>query len=575
MTVALTATLLWLAVTAAALASRPLLAVDETRYAAVAWEMWLRGDYLVPHLNGAAYSHKPPLLFWLIDAGWLAGGGPSLLWLRLVGPLCAAVDLWLVHRLARRLWPHHEELALLAPLVLLGTLLWTVYGTLLLFDTLLTGCVLLALLGLLDLRSGRRRGAALLAVGVGLGVLAKGPVVLLHVLPPALLAGWWGAGSAGGVAGGAPAGSAASSGAWPNGQALLRGWRWAGWVAVGVCAGALLALLWAVPAALAGGSVYGREIFLGQTAGRMVKSFAHRRPVWWYLPQLFWMLLPWWLWPALWRGARRLRAAAPADQGVRFCLAWALPAVALFSLVSGKQVHYLIPELPAVALLAARALTSSGGDGAVADGRPRRTGSSVLWPALALALPGAAILVAALAGDRLPVALPPDLILPPPWAAALLALVPPAVALGGAALVARPRRPAGEGRAAPPAAAGEGAAGRSAMALAAATVALVAMMHLVVLPGIAPRYDLTLVSRHLGALEEAGVPLAHVGPYSGQFGFLGRLRRPLEEIAAADVAGWLGAHPGGRVVSYTRDRPPPRSVEFSQRYGKGWVVVER
>ena len=62
--------LLWLAVVVAALFSRTLWPVDETRYASVAWEMWLRGDLLVPHLNGETYSHKPPLLFWLIQLGW-------------------------------------------------------------------------------------------------------------------------------------------------------------------------------------------------------------------------------------------------------------------------------------------------------------------------------------------------------------------------------------------------------------------------------------------------------------------------------------------------------------------------
>ena len=49
---------------------RPLLPVDETRYIGVAWEMWQRGDLLVPWLNGEPYSHKPPLYFWLIHAGW-------------------------------------------------------------------------------------------------------------------------------------------------------------------------------------------------------------------------------------------------------------------------------------------------------------------------------------------------------------------------------------------------------------------------------------------------------------------------------------------------------------------------
>ena len=36
---------------------RPLLPVDETRYLSVAWEMWSRGDFLVPYLNGEPYSH--------------------------------------------------------------------------------------------------------------------------------------------------------------------------------------------------------------------------------------------------------------------------------------------------------------------------------------------------------------------------------------------------------------------------------------------------------------------------------------------------------------------------------------
>lgn len=60
---------LWLVLLAVSLATRPLMPIDETRYASVAWEMWLRGDFLVPYLNGVPYSHKPPLLFWLFHLG--------------------------------------------------------------------------------------------------------------------------------------------------------------------------------------------------------------------------------------------------------------------------------------------------------------------------------------------------------------------------------------------------------------------------------------------------------------------------------------------------------------------------
>ncbi|HEY3011669.1 MAG TPA: hypothetical protein VGJ36_02890, partial [Gemmatimonadales bacterium] len=53
--------ILWGILVAVALAVRPLLPVDETRYLSVAWEMWRRGDWLVPYLNGSPYTDKPPL----------------------------------------------------------------------------------------------------------------------------------------------------------------------------------------------------------------------------------------------------------------------------------------------------------------------------------------------------------------------------------------------------------------------------------------------------------------------------------------------------------------------------------
>src|SRR6185312_7268426 len=80
----------------------PALPIDETRYLAVAWEMRLHGDFLVPHLNGAPYSDKPPLLFWLINLGWLVAGMSA--WAVRLGVLAASItSLLLFERLARRL----------------------------------------------------------------------------------------------------------------------------------------------------------------------------------------------------------------------------------------------------------------------------------------------------------------------------------------------------------------------------------------------------------------------------------------------------------------------------------------
>ena len=82
--------------------------------------MWNSGNLLVPHLNGDPYSHKPPLLFWLINLGW-AVFGVNEWWPRLVAPLFGLASLFLTAGLARRLWPGEAECAA-APLILVGGL---------------------------------------------------------------------------------------------------------------------------------------------------------------------------------------------------------------------------------------------------------------------------------------------------------------------------------------------------------------------------------------------------------------------------------------------------------------------
>jgi len=321
----------WAAFSIASIWLRPLWPVDETRYVSVAWEMWLRGDFLVPYVNGEPYSHKPPLLFWLIHLGW-AVFGVNDWWPRLVGPLCAFASLPLLARLARLLWPEPREVPAYATWVLFGTLLFAAFVTLTMFDLLLMLCAMAGMVGVLRASLGERRAGFLwLGAGIGLGVLAKGPVILLHLLPVAVVAPWW-----------APAVRAASA-------------RWYLGLLGAVLLGAALALAWALPAGYFGGEAFRRAIFWGQTAGRVAESFAHRAPWWYYLPLLPAILFPWLIWPALWRG---LRAAGfgPENTGARFLAAWLVLTVVGFSFVSGKQAKYLVPMLPAFALLAGYAL---------------------------------------------------------------------------------------------------------------------------------------------------------------------------------------------------------------------------
>jgi|GEM_PF-4299262 len=363
--------LLWLLLLLPVALYLPALPIDETRYLAVAWEMRLHGDFLVPHLNGAPYSDKPPLLFWLINLGWLVAGMNA--WAVRLGVLAASLaSLLLCERLVRRLEPD-RAVAERALWLFAGMIYFALFSSAIMFDVLLTTCVLVALHGTLDLDAQRwRRGTLLLALGFGLGILTKGPVALLDAGLAAALAPWWSA----------------------TARAAKR--RWYACLALGVLGGAGVALAWAIPAALAGGPEYANAIFLHQTVDRMARSFAHRRPPWWYLLVLPLMLLPWTL--SLRAPWRAWCENVHIGKSARFAIAAFAPAFGVFCLVSGKQPHYLLPLLPALALYLALVL---GDARAAVRGRPFAALLTLAGIALA-ALPYLAAHASAIAGlDRL------------------------------------------------------------------------------------------------------------------------------------------------------------------------------
>jgi 4-amino-4-deoxy-L-arabinose transferase-like glycosyltransferase len=492
------------ALTLVALATRPLTPIDETRYVGVAWEMWLKNEYLVLFKNGEPYSHKPPLLFWLFNLGW-AVTGVNEWWPRLVSPLFSVGCLLLVVSIGRRLWPTAHDTHRNAAWILASCLLWMLFSTAVMFDVMLAFFVLLGIRAVLIAAEGAGRGFVWLAFAVGGGLLAKGPVVLLHLLPVAALAPWWRPG--------------------------LARKRWAGGLLLALLGGAAIALAWAIPAAIHGGDEYRRMIFWGQTAGRLADSFAHKRPFWWYLPLLPLLLYPWSLWPALWRRLARL-ACEGADAGLRFCLAWLLAPFAAFCLISGKQVHYLIPLFPAFALFAGHLLA-----------RPPAGG--VWLPALVAAASGATMVYFRSAARPEDFATWQDF---PLWP--------------GLALIIVSMLAAGYGR----------KPQRQLPALALLSAAAFASIHFYLAANIRLRYDVHPIAREIGKLQERGVAVANDGTYHAQYQFAGRLRRPLQEVGAEaevrDAQSWFARHPDGVLVVYLSPKtfPPAAESLFVQPY---------
>ena len=227
----------------------------------------------------------------------------------------------------------HEDVARAAPLFLLATFFWSFFSTVFLFDMLLVFFALVAVSGAVAAARGDGRGWIAVSLGIAFGILSKGPAILIPVLPVVLAAPAWSSG--------------------------VRAGRWYPRAIAAVLTGLALSLAGALPAARSGGPAYGNAILLSQTAGRLTRSFAHARPVWWYVPFLPLLAFPWILWAAVWR---RSDDGAPArDPGLRLCAIWAGAVFVVFSLVSGKQLYYLLSLMPPVALVAAtRGMAGAG-----------------------------------------------------------------------------------------------------------------------------------------------------------------------------------------------------------------------
>lgn len=501
--------LIWLALVATGLLCRPLTPVDETRAATVAWEMWQRGDFLVPHLNGQPYSHKPPLLQWCIHLSWLLFGVNE--WsVRLVAPLFALGNLVLTAKLARRLWPKDETSAKLAPLILLAMPVWALWTSLTLYDMLVAFFTLLGLHGIARAGQGDNlKGWGLAALGIFGGVLSKGPAILIMILPPALFAPWWL-------------------------EPKPRWTQWYGYLLGAVLLGAALALAWAIPAGLAGGEEYRHAIFWGQSAGRISNSFAHKLPFWWYLTLLPLLWLPWTLWPPLWRSLKGL----PKDLGLRFCAIQGVFVLVAFSLISGKRIHYLLPIFPAMALSAARALSLA---------RPAIARRDLLPPGVLLALAGLALLLLPFSSLDPAQSELAEIAGQTPLAAKLALL-----ALG----LAVPLWPVNGA-----------AAGVRLLTLSLSGVLLTA--HLAYRQAAWQYYNMQPFADRLATLERQGAPVAYWLEYHGDFNFLGRLRRPLEEVKTVrELLDWMKTHDSGYVALVLHSDPSvdEEGVEFAQFY---------
>ena len=308
----------------------PLIGPDEPRYAEVAREMFVTGDWITPRLGEIKWFEKPALTYWLSCAGYGLFGQREL-GARFGIALFALLGVLLVYVFGKRV--RSARFGYLSAAVLATCGLWPGFARGATFDLPLSVAMMAALFAFFlwerEEPGSRARWALWLAFGfaLGLGALAKGLVgialPLMILMPYLLFTGGWRA--------------------VVNAKLLLIG--------SAVCLAT--ASVWYGPVIARNGHEFISEFFIAHHFQRyLTNKYRHPQPVYFFPLVVVAGSFPWsfFLLANLWRavkGWRKLRA----DRLRLLLLLWLVVPVIFFSFSGSKLPGYILPVFPALALL--------------------------------------------------------------------------------------------------------------------------------------------------------------------------------------------------------------------------------
>ncbi|HXR43660.1 MAG TPA: glycosyltransferase family 39 protein [Pseudolysinimonas sp.] len=310
---------------------------DEAYYAEASREMAASGDWITPRFNFENRWQKPVLYYWLTAATYQVAGpgeGAARLWSALSGAGLVML-VWAVTRRREAMRPH----AWLAGAITATCFGYFAMARAALPDLPLAFCITLTITAAFAAfdAGGRPRDSlrwwALAGLATGLGCLMKGPVA---VVVPALAVApaWWFERRDAAVR-------------WPH-------------VALAALIAAAVALPWYAAMVARHGLAYVDSFVVGDNLERFTTTrFNDKRPLWFYLPVIAGGLLPWSAYGVAAAGtglaALARRQWHPSRDEMRL-LCWAIVPTLFFAASVGQQPRYVLPVLPPLAILMARAM---------------------------------------------------------------------------------------------------------------------------------------------------------------------------------------------------------------------------
>jgi len=301
-----------------------LLGPDEPRYAEVAREMLVSGDYISTRLCGCLWFEKPALLYWLSAAGYRFFGfnefaarfPTAIVAIATVSVVCLALNAY-----GRR------NLAFGAALVLATSGIFIAYARVATPDMVLTATITAALLSGFKAShsTGRSRTIywTLAFASTALAVLAKGLVGIILV---SIILGFW---------------------IVLTGKLRTIG---IGDILIGCAVFILVAGSWYGPVLSRHGWSFIEEFFIRHHFQRYTSNeFGHPQPVYFFVIVAVVGLAPWtfFLIPAF----SRLRSVLKNDSLMTLAWIWAAIPLLFFSFSESKLPGYILPVFPALAII--------------------------------------------------------------------------------------------------------------------------------------------------------------------------------------------------------------------------------
>jgi 4-amino-4-deoxy-L-arabinose transferase-like glycosyltransferase len=319
---------------------RTLIKPDEGRYAEIPREMVAIGDWVTPRLNDLKYFEKPPLQYWATATAYSVFGQhqwTSRLWAGLTG----FAGLFLVWFAGMRLFG--REAAGYAALILASSMLYALMGHI---NTLDMGVTFFITLGIFALLLGQtqtdrttRRNWMLVAwAGMALAVLSKG---LMGIILP---------------------GTAVFIYCLVQRDfTVLKRMHWLAGLTVFLA----IAGPWFYLVMQANPEFFDRFFIYEHYTRFTTKDLGRYQPWYYFVPILLAGTLPWTvlMFDAMFRTAFGAQAGLGRQIGgsefnpARFLLVWAVFIYVFFSISGSKLPSYLLPMLPALALLMGKRLS--------------------------------------------------------------------------------------------------------------------------------------------------------------------------------------------------------------------------